>query len=239
VLWKRGGSLRTLLTSSETFVDPKLAALYEIDPKSDDFAPVTLDGRLRAGVLTHGSILTNLATSHSESIIHRGIFVHRKLLCTTEPGRPPFLAIAKEAAFVSQLSESQAAHYRAAHVYCSSCHRTIDPPGRALHHYDGIGRYRTRDALDMDIDASDTIMLDGRPRTFANAIELSRLLAESPQVGECVVDQLAHHALGRAVLDPATREHLRVRFEQSDRDLVEVFRAIATAPGFHRRGRAR
>jgi hypothetical protein len=72
-----------------------------------------------------------------------------------------------------------------------------------------------------------------------NGVELGRALAESDDVAACVVDQLAHHALGRGLSDPATRSFLQHRFERSDRDLVDVFRAIATLPGFRLRRGAR
>jgi hypothetical protein len=44
-------------------------------------------------------------------------------------------------------------------------------------------------------------------------------------------------ALGRAVDDPALLDYLYRSFERHGRDLVDVFRAIATAPVFRlRRG---
>jgi hypothetical protein len=239
VLWERGGSLRELLTSSETFVDERLAAHYEHRGVSGDrHVRVSLRGDRRAGVLTHGSILTSLATEQRESIIKRGIYVHERLLCTPELGRPPFDAIVASARFTHAMSEAQFSYFREAHIYCSTCHRTIDPPGRALHHYDGSGRYRTADTIDVPVDASGALEIGGARREFADAIGLGRALGGSEHVGRCVTDQLAHHALGR-LPDPSLRGYLHRRFESAGRDLVEVFRALATSPQFRLRRGAR
>jgi hypothetical protein len=64
---------------------------------------------------------------------------------------------------------------------------------------------------------------------------MAAALADSEQVAHCVVDQLAHYALGRAVDDPALRDYLYSSFDRSEHDLVAVFRALATAPVFRMR----
>ncbi|HUQ07233.1 MAG TPA: DUF1592 domain-containing protein [Kofleriaceae bacterium] len=230
VLWERRGSLRELLRSRRSFADERVAALYGDSP--------------RAGVLTQASMLTSLATARQESIIRRGIFVHRRLLCTPELGRPPFDAIAGVAPFTSKLSEMQFSHYRLAHLYCRGCHRVIDPPGRALHHYDGLGRWREVDAIGQPIE--DTVRMvvpggDGDEESWVSGpIEMAEFLAESQQVAGCAVDLMTHHAFGIGLTDAqggVTRRGLHDRFEQSDRDLVDVFRAIATSPAFRKRTR--
>lgn len=239
VLWHRGGSLRELLTSRETFVDAALAEHYGHRGVSADHpVRVTLSGAQRGGVLTHASILTSLATEQRESIIRRGMFVNEKLLCTPELGRPPFGAIAAQAHFTARMSEAQFSYFRTGHIYCSGCHQTIDPPGRALHHYDGIGRYRELDEIDQPVQPDGRLVIGGVERRFADAIELGGALADSDHVARCVVDQLVHHALGRA-MDPSLRVFLHRRFEAADKDLVEVFRALATSPQFRLRREAR
>ena len=235
VLWHRGGSLRELLTSSETFVDAPLAHHYGRSTiTSETHVRTTLRGYQRGGILTHASILTALGTEQRESIIRRGMFVHEKLLCTPELGRPPFGAIAAQAHFTHAMSEAQFSYFRTAHVYCSGCHHDIDPPGRALHHYDGIGRYRDLDENDQPIESDGTLSIGGAPHTFHDAVELGHALADSDHVARCVVDQLVHHALGRA-MDPSLRRFLHRRFDDADRDLVEIFRALATSPQFRLR----
>lgn len=226
-LWQRGGSLRELLTSRRAFVETPLDAHYGV--RGDH------DPRHRAGILTHASLLAILSTEQRESIIRRGAFVHRKLLCTPELGRPPFSEIAAVAGFTYELSESQFGHYRAANPYCAGCHRVIDPPGRALMTYDAEGSWRTTSFDGIPIESEATLILDGRELFVRNGVELAEALGNSEQVARCVVDQIAHHALGAGLADEATRRYLYQRFEASDRDLVEVFRAIALSPTFRQR----
>jgi hypothetical protein len=236
-LWHRGGSLRALLTSSETYVDARLGELYGVHVTATELTRTHLDPRRRAGILTQASALARLANPLTESIVQRGLFVERTLLCAPELGRPPASAIAAVAGETSALSEAEFSIYRTSHPSCAGCHGAIDPPGRTLHHYDGLGRWRETDLADAPVDARATVVIDDRPYEVDGAPQLAAALAGSRQVARCVVGQLAHHALGRAVDDPALLEYLYRSFERHDRDLVDVFRAIATAPVFRlRRG---
>jgi hypothetical protein len=236
VLWHRGGSLRALLTSNDTYIDARLAALYDVrHVTSTELTPVSLDPKRRAGILTHASVLAQLASAQSESIVQRGLFVRGKFLCAPDPGRPPAAAVAAVAEQTSQLSEAQFSIYRTTNDYCAGCHGAIDPPGRALHHYDGLGRWRQVDLAGADVDASASVVIDDRDHSIDGAVQLAAALAGSEQVERCVVGQLAHHALGRAVDDPALLEYLYRSFVRHDEDLVDVFRSIAIAPAFRLR----
>jgi hypothetical protein len=232
VLWKRGGKLRELLISTSSFADARLAAHYGIrGVKSSSPVSIHHDPKQRAGVLTHASMLATLATPEHESIIRRGIFVHRHFLCTPDFGRPPFSAIADVASFTDKLSESQFSYYRQANTYCSTCHRTVDPPGRMFEQFDGLGRWRTTDEIGAPVEAWARITIDGTVRDLDGAVALSRALADSDQVAQCVVDQLSRAAFGRD-LDGADRAVLYGQFDDADRDLVALFRAIALSPAF-------
>jgi uncharacterized protein DUF1592/uncharacterized protein DUF1588/uncharacterized protein DUF1595/uncharacterized protein DUF1585 len=236
VLWKRDGSLRALLLSQARFSDAALRAHYGmtgLEPTETGtigYVPAT-----RAGVLMQGSLLTVLASEKRESIIQRGIYIHRHFLCTPELGRPPFSAIAEVAPLTGKMSESQFAYYRAADTFCSQCHHIVDPPGRALEAFDGIGRRRTMDEIGQPIDDSATLVVDGVPHAITGAMDLAYVLANSDQVARCVVDQMVHHALGRELEDAPTRVYLYSRFDDSDRDILEIFRALATSPAFVQR----
>ncbi len=225
VLWRRGGSLRELLLSDTRYEKRALDEIYSHDRGK------------RSGILTHASVLTLLASEQSESIIRRGMFIRHKFLCLPDPGRPPFSAIVAESSFTHAMTESQFSFFRLAHVYCSGCHTSIDPAGRALHRFDALGRWRETDEIDSPVETETTIDIAGERREINGAIELSRALADSPHVARCVVDQLANHAYGRPLTDPSAQGYLHVRFGESGEDLVEVFRALATSPAFrHRRG---
>ena len=190
-------------------------------------------GELARGILTQRSVLTMLGTNTRGSIIQRGIYIHRNLLCTPELGRPPFQTIADLAGFTGKLSESQFAHYRAANLYCSTCHRIIDPPGRALERFDALGRWRDVDEIGVPVEDDATLEIDGKQVDVRGAVQLGRALAASEQLKRCAVERLAEHAYGRQ-LDAANLSYLEDRF---DGDVVGLVRTIATSPSFWRRHR--
>jgi hypothetical protein len=235
VLWHRGGRLRELLLSTSSFADERLAKHYGITGvRSASPVPIQHDPKQRAGVLTQASVLAMLATPEHESIIQRGMFVHRHFLCTPEMGRPPFSAIAAVSDFTGKLSESQFSYYRQANLYCGTCHRTVDPPGRVLEQFDGLGRWRTVDEIGVPIEAWARLTIDGQPRDLDGAVSLAHALADSNVVPQCVVDQMTHAAFGR-VIDVVDRVDLANKFVDADQDLVALFRAIAMAPAFRMR----
>jgi hypothetical protein len=237
VLWQRGGSLRELLTSNETYIDSNLAKLYGIKSGSETLQRITLDRKRRSGILTQASILSILASEQRESIIRRGMFIRHKFLCLPDPGRPPFSAIVAESGFTHAMTESQFSFFRLAHVYCSGCHTAIDPPGRALHHFDALGRWRDVDEIASPIETDTKLKIGDEEKTISGAVELGHVLADSDHVARCVVDQLANHAFGRPITDQMTQSYLHAAFADSGNDLVEVFRSLATSPAFrYRRG---
>lgn len=234
VLWHRGARLRELLVSRQSFADGRLAALYGYAGVTGDVhVPITHDAR-RAGLLGQAGMLAGLASEQRESIIQRGMYVHRHFLCTAELGRPPFSTIAELQSFTDKLSESQFSHYRMAHVYCSHCHLTVDPPGRTFEGFDGLGRARAVDELGVAVETWAHVDIGGELHDLNDARDLAYALAGSDAVARCVVDQLAHHAFGR-VIDERDRAELTASFDDADRDLVQAFRAIALSPAFRQR----
>ncbi|MCA9540364.1 MAG: DUF1592 domain-containing protein, partial [Myxococcales bacterium] len=92
LVFTRDADLRDLLTTRQTFIDPELAALYQL-PAVDDFGPVTLpaDGP-RAGLMGMAGVLALNAHNTVTSPTHRGKYVQSKLLCFDIPPPPPGVA---------------------------------------------------------------------------------------------------------------------------------------------------
>lgn len=239
VLWERGGSLDELLTSPRTFVDDRLATHYGVEPLPDGPGWVELDPTERAGILTQASILSALAGPAHTSIVHRGLFVNRLFLCMPEVVPPPPDLIDSVADETRGLSERELATYRAGNETCAACHVRIDPPGIALEHYDPVGRHRV-EADGAPVDAASRIALgDAPPREVDGAVDLAHALAESDEVAACIAEQMVQFAFGRVLGRDAvcSRAEVVERFEASDRDLVDVFRAIPSTAAFRTRSR--
>lgn len=230
VLWgdTLSGDLRALLTSTETWVDGPLAAHYGLEGISGDTpVPVTLPRDERAGILTHASLLTALSGAAETSVVHRGLFVRKALLCQTLPAPPDGVDLGDED--TAALSEREFAAQRADNTACRGCHQLIDPVGLVFEHYDPIGRFRLEDhgaAVDATGALSHTRDADGE---LDGAIELAERLAGSNQVSQCIAGQMLSHAFGRPLGedDACALGQVNERFEGSGQQLREVFRAIA------------
>ncbi|MEC7987080.1 MAG: DUF1588 domain-containing protein [Myxococcota bacterium] len=190
-----------LLTADHSFMNAELADYYGVslgegDVDVDGFQRVDLSGDERyGGLLTQGALLTINASPTSSSPIHRGVMVRERLLCHELPPPPPALDTAPPAVDDSlSTRERYAAHTE--DPACSSCHNLIDPIGFAFEHYDGIGRWRDRDGVH-DIDVSGEVQnIDDGNIFFEGVPQLSTVLAESDQVGECYVQQWFTYGFG-------------------------------------------
>jgi hypothetical protein len=81
------------------------------------------------------------------------------------------------------------------------CHHTIiNPLGFAFEHFDAMGVYRDTDNGFPVNSTSTYAFLDGREISYQNAVDLSKQLAESPEVHACYTRQLLEFILGRDLL---------------------------------------
>ena len=79
---------------------------------------------------------------------------------------------------------------------CASCHKMMDPIGFALENFDGIGKWRTKEA-GQKLDASGQLVDGSR---IDGVISLRQgLLRYSPQFVRTVTEKLLTYALGRGV----------------------------------------
>lgn len=192
-------SVLDFLAGEYTFVNERLARHYGLaEVQGAEFQRVSLSGTGRAGVLTHGSVLTVTSNPNRTSPVKRGKWVLENLLAQAPPPPPPDvppLAESAEASAASSLRERMELHR--ADPTCASCHAQMDPIGFSLEHFDGIGAWRTRDGA-FEIDASGQLPSGER---FSGAGELSRLLAAErrAQFLDCLAEKMLTYALGRGL----------------------------------------
>jgi hypothetical protein len=198
VVFDGDGTIGDLLTSTRTYVNDELAAIYELEGDfGDDFVEVELDAKTRAGFLTRLGFLTRNATLTEPDPIHRGVFVNLDILCrplSAVPNLPDNLM------FVGETNRERIESVTGPGTCAEGCHGTIiNPIGFSMENYDAIGRYRTEDN-GYPVDASSTYVFpDGRSLTFDNAVELSQLLAAEPDPHACYVGNLLEYFYGSEV----------------------------------------
>ncbi|AUX28291.1 MULTISPECIES: DUF1592 domain-containing protein [Sorangium] len=200
IVFDKEGGLTDLLTDRTAFVNERLATVYGVEGQSsNDFKQVELDGDERAGLLTRLGFLASKATARQPDSIHRGVFVNLRVICAALPP-PPDNATSLPPGEHATNRERVEAHTGKG-TCGEACHGTmINPAGFAFEHYDAIGKYRTIDN-GMPVNAADVYRLGGEPRSYANAMEFSRVLAESSEAHACYAKRWVEFAHGRDARD--------------------------------------
>jgi hypothetical protein len=202
IVFEENGGAREVLTSTTTFVTPELAAIYGIPesemgtPDADGFSEVKLDPAERAGLLTRLGFLAWKGTETQPDTILRGVFMTRKIICQ-HLGDPPDEA--SGAMLGDETTNREKVDALTGQGTCgASCHGTyINPAGFALEHYGAIGEWRAQDNGE-NIDSSATFPFEDGDKSYADAVEWSQVLADSPQVHRCYSGFWVEYLMGRS-----------------------------------------
>jgi hypothetical protein len=191
--------LSTLLTSTSSFANQPLAAVYGVKGVTGaPLKPVQLDAGQRAGLLTQAAFLTVTGATDGSNPAKRGKKIYENLLCGELPPPPPVVPPPKEASEGGTTRERFKEHSDQA--CAAGCHALMDPLGFAFEHYDGIGGYRTIDNGGQ-VDASGSVELDGTMHSFKDARDLVKVLAASETARKCFATQWARFAFKRKETD--------------------------------------
>lgn len=233
VAFESAGTLQELLTSTETFVTPALAALYGVEGNGTGFSKVTLDASQRAGALTLSGVLAHLAVDNRTSPVARGEFVRKRLLCQTIADPPAGVDIT-----VPELDPGMtgraALDARTSGSPCKECHSLMNPVGFGFESLDSIGAYRTHDNEVLVDDSGELTNTRDADGPFQGPVELARRLAESEQVSECFAIQAFRYGAGRADNqgDACAVADLVERFSGAQYDLRELLVGLVLADTF-------
>ena len=226
------------MTTTTTFVNPTLAAIYSIPaPSSEGFARVGLapDGP-RAGLLGHAGFLASHAHPTSTSVTLRGKAVRNILLCQEIPIPPVGVdtSIPEPSGTAPTMRDRVAEHLQ--DPSCTGCHLLTDPIGLALENFDSLGSHRETDN-GYEIDASG----DLDAVEFNDARGLGRAIAEHPAFTKCMARTMARYALGRIESPEEEDTHittLDARFAASGYRVKALALEIVRSPMFRQSGGA-
>jgi hypothetical protein len=233
---KATGKLETLLTSTSSVQNAKLAKLYGTTMAGDDFKEVALNPAQRAGILTLGAFLATKADADDSHPVKRGDKILSQLLCT-ELSPPPGALIPPVADATPDKTTRQrfAEHSQGT---CAACHKMIDPIGFAFENYDAIGMYRTMDN-GKPVDASGEFTTQkGVTLKFKNAIEFVTALAKTPEVQDCMATQWMRYAIRRredGTNEKPSMDAVLSTFKGAGFDIRELMVAITKSRSFTHR----
>lgn len=238
VAFEGDGRLASLLTGTTASLSGPLAAVYGVSGVNGAAAQsVQLNPAERSGLLTRAGFQALFGGPTGSNPIKRGVEIYRRVLCGTVPPPPANVPPPKEVSEGGTTRSRFAEHSQ--NACAAGCHGLFDGLGYAFEHYDGIGRYR---ALDngQAVDATGTLLLDGKQVTFADAVELSALLATSSDVERCFASQAASYGLGRSVVeaDRASTESAVASYAAAGAGMRDLLATLAASRTFRYRSPA-
>jgi hypothetical protein len=197
VIFNRDSSLTTLLTSTQSFANRDVAAIYGLanGPTGSTFVPVSLDPTERAGVLTQPSFLAANTDPGDVTPVFTGKAILENLFChplppppnNVPPLQPPAPGLSARARFQAHVVGS-----------CASCHTPMDGAGWTLEQYDGIGRWRTTDE-GSPLTGIGTLIGTDVDGPVVGGVGLAQKLIASTEVKQCFNQQYFMYAFGRLV----------------------------------------
>jgi Protein of unknown function (DUF1592)/Protein of unknown function (DUF1588)/Protein of unknown function (DUF1585) len=241
------GSWPALLVSPYTFVNETLFDFYGassfapgMSVSGSEFRKVALNTEQRLGLLTLGGIMAGGTTSNLTNPVLRGAFVVNKLMCFNIE-LPVGLNVTPPEPYTGRTARERFTKHSVDQA-CAGCHKLIDPLGMPFENYDAVGLYRsaerwtepmTNAVYDTPIDASGTV--PGVQGGAKNAVELVRLLATSPRVGDCFASHWIQFAHGRSFDEPedaCNRHSVQDAFKAAGYDIKQLLLALTRTHAF-------
>lgn len=231
LVFDEDADFREFITSDRTFVNPKLASIYNIrSPVREGFGEATLDADDgRRGFLGQLSFLALNSHPINSSATLRGKFVRETLLCQSIPDPPADVdtSIPEPSGNAPTLRDRVADHLSV--DACAGCHEIMDPIGLGFENFDALGRWRTTQGGAV-IDPSG--VLDGV--AFDNAWQLADVVAEHEKFGSCIARSLFRFGVGH-LEEPGERPSvaaLGADLEASGFRIHDLVLSLVTSPVF-------
>jgi hypothetical protein len=123
------------------------------------------------------------------------VFVNRRFICANLPDPPDMVPPVPPGP--DKTNRERIESHTGEGTCGASCHGTmINPAGFAFEHYDAIGQYITTDN-GFDINSSSSYPFASGPKTYADAVEFSQVLADGEEAHRCYAGFWLTFAYGR------------------------------------------
>jgi hypothetical protein len=224
-IFSKNLSPHQLLSADYSFVNSNLAALYGLSGvQGSTFQKVSLKGSGRQGLLTQAGILAMTSHSQYPSIVLRGKYVVKNLLCDPPPAPPPVLPT------LPGNSEQERSASRLSDARCLACHSRMDPIGYGLQNFGALGQWRTTDENGKNIDGAGQLVSGER---FKGPLELNQILNQDKRFDLCVSRKILSYALARDLKssDSCSVEKLS-RFTGKDKGINGLIEAVVLSDSF-------
>jgi hypothetical protein len=234
VIFEERASYTSLFTYAETYLDNTLAEHYGLPEPASGEGWVEYGDSGRAGILSHGSVLSAFGKFSDTSPTQRGILIRSRLLCEKIAPPPPTVMADRPPGDMDAVCKfDRYAEHRASGSSCASCHSQMDPIGFGLENYDLAGRFREHD------DGLPECAISGEGElppygSFSGPAELGVLLVDSGALERCVVKQVLTFALGRELApeENSLVDGLTAQLIDQDTVFTELLHAYVASGAF-------
>jgi hypothetical protein len=231
LLVEQNRDYRDIFTSNETFMNRSLAPVYKVPYLSrQEWAKYTFpEDEERSGILTQISFLSLFSHPAASSPTKRGIKVNEIFKCQPTPDPPADVDFSKVQALENGTVRTRLLAHKE-HEGCAMCHRSSDPPGLALEHFDGIGQLRKFENGQL-IDVSAEV----NGIQFSGAKGLGRMLRDDKRIPECLVRNVFTYGTGRTHTSK-DRDYLAAQTQAFIADgyrFKDLLVNVAMSPGFY------
>jgi hypothetical protein len=195
-LLRQNRSLLEVIDTDYTFVNQRLAELYEIPHVTGDaFQPVKLTDRNRGGVLGMAAIHTLTSYPLRTSPVLRGRWIMEALLGEkVKPPPPEVPPLEENSESAGPLALRAQLELHRANAECAACHEKMDPLGFGLENFDVLGRWRSQDG-GQPIDAQGKL---SSGETYLGPTGLKQVLMKrKDDVVQNLVKKMIGYAYGR------------------------------------------
>jgi hypothetical protein len=229
-----GADALDLLSSTKTYVNAELAAIYGIQGVTGTaLVPATLPAAIpRAGILGTGVFLaqTSKLDVGETSPTARGVFINEQILCREIPPPPGNVDTTLHPKPNVPQTKRQMLEEHRQNPMCAACHGAFDPLGFAFEDFDWIGAHRATEPNGLAVDTKGTF----EGMTFANSRELVGQLRTMPEVERCFLNHIFRYAMGHKETtgDEAALVAWSDEFGKVHHQLAEFLKAIVVTPDF-------
>jgi hypothetical protein len=237
VVWTSSGTVSTLFTANYSFIDQRLGPIYGLTGLGSTPAKVTMPPE-RLGILTHASVLTLLSNPATTSVVRRGGYVYRKVLCQDLSPPPPTAGLDVSPPMDDPTKTSRQRYaLRTETGVCGTCHMLFNPIGDTMENFDPIGRVRTTDN-NLPIDATGAMPTFGVTGLDGGA-SLSAAVAQRDEMLICFGRKWLRYGLGRSETQAdATSIHAVVEMTRNSASVRDAMVALTQTYAFTHRAEA-
>ena len=227
-----------LLSTATTHANEPLAAHYGLSGVSsgpNDWQQVELPDAYHGGLLTKGLVAARYSSLEEPSIILRGVFVLRELLCV-KLGTPPNDAVDRNPQLPPSALPREKAEARAELDPCGTCHSVIDPVGLGMEELDQLGRFRTEYEGGAPVDNLGGLTSIGVSE-FSGTAELAQILGASDEFLGCAAQQWSEYTFGKQPKGTCSAETVATAVREGDGSVRELILSLVTSRTFLTRRR--